>query len=383
MKNFRFSVLFIVAAAASAAFTSCCRSARIEGTLSDAPGSEVVVKLLDINNYKILDTVDTDKDGGYYYKTEIAKGQPEFIYLFYKDTKIASLLLDRGDNVKVTSDTLGSYSVDGSEESNKLQEVEKDYSDFMDKFAATLSMLSGLDPSSDEAKSVQKDLSKQYIDYYRSRIRYILQNSHSMTCIPVLYQSINENFPIFSQQTDAIHFNNIADSLSAIYPESEYVKALKKEAERRGKLLNMGIRLRDAEQLSYPDLILPDINGKKVRLSEIKAKVVMIQFWSASDASEKMYNLDVIKPLYEKYHEMGLEIYQVGIDLDKGVWASVVKNQKLPWINVCDGLGNQSPAVTLYNLSKLPVTYFLKGDNLTGGKTETEKSLERTLAGLF
>jgi hypothetical protein len=129
MKNFRFSVLFIAAAAASAALTSCCHSARIEGTLSDAPGSEVVVKLLDINNYKILDTVDTDKDGGYYYKTEIAKGQPEFIYLFYKDTKIASLLLDRGDNVKVTSDTLGSYSVEGSEESNKLQEVEKDYSD--------------------------------------------------------------------------------------------------------------------------------------------------------------------------------------------------------------------------------------------------------------
>jgi hypothetical protein len=63
-----------------------------------------------------------------------------------------------------------------------------------------------------------------------------------MTCIPVLYQSINENFRFSASRPDAIHFNNITDSLSAIYPKSEYVKALRKEAERRGKLLNMGIR---------------------------------------------------------------------------------------------------------------------------------------------
>ena len=37
------------AVVAAVAFTSCCHSARIEGTLADAPESQVIVKLLDVN----------------------------------------------------------------------------------------------------------------------------------------------------------------------------------------------------------------------------------------------------------------------------------------------------------------------------------------------
>lgn len=64
------------AAVAAVAFTSCCRSARIEGTLADAPESQVIVKLLDVNKYKVLDTVKTDIHGKFSYKTSIEAGQP-------------------------------------------------------------------------------------------------------------------------------------------------------------------------------------------------------------------------------------------------------------------------------------------------------------------
>lgn len=42
----------------------------------------------------------------------------------------------------------------------------------------------------------------------------------------------------------------------------------------------------------------------------------------------------VLLPVYDKYHSKGLEIYSVGVTADKALWASVVKNQNLPWINV-------------------------------------------------
>jgi hypothetical protein len=364
MKNFRSAVLVDVAIALAFGLSSCTNSARINGTLSDAPESEVIIKLLNVNQYQVLDTVKTDKDGAFFYRVKIAKGQPDFIYLFHRDTKIASLLLNRGDNVKVTADTLGSYSVEGSDESGKLQEVEKDYTDFMVKFAATTSQLNGLDPGSDEAKSIRKDLSKQYVDYYRSRVRYLLQNSNSLTTVPVLYQKINDNFPIFSQPTDAIHFRAVTDSLKKIYPLSRYVIALEKDTKVRESNMSMGIRLQDATQLGFPELSIPDTKGKEVKLSQVKAKLVMVFFWTASDAANKMFNLDVLVPLYNEYHSKGLEIYQVGIDNDKTNWASVVKDQQLPWINVCDGLGTQSSAVTLYNITKLPVAYFIKDGEL-------------------
>ena len=114
-------------AAAMVMAAACADNAKIEGQLSDAPSSEVIVKLLNVNHYEILDTVKTDASGKFAYKVEVKKGQPEFIYVFYKDTKVASLLLESGDKVSVSADTLGKYSVEGSEESLKLAQVEKDY----------------------------------------------------------------------------------------------------------------------------------------------------------------------------------------------------------------------------------------------------------------
>ena len=87
----------------------------------------MVVKLLDLNNYTVLDTLKTDASGNYNCKVKLEKGQPEFVYLYHGDTKIASLLLEAGETVTVKSDLKGNYTVQGSEESEKLQQVEKDF----------------------------------------------------------------------------------------------------------------------------------------------------------------------------------------------------------------------------------------------------------------
>ena len=88
MKNFNFKA--VAALCAALALVSCGKTASVKGTVADAPESEVIVKLLDVNRYEVLDTVATGKDGSFSYKVEIKKNEPEFIYLFYKETKIAS-----------------------------------------------------------------------------------------------------------------------------------------------------------------------------------------------------------------------------------------------------------------------------------------------------
>ena len=85
---------------------SCSTKTVIDGTVASLPSGEVIVKLLDINRYEVLDTVATDAAGKFSYKVDIKEGQPEFIYVFHKDTKIASLLLEAGDNVIIEADTL-------------------------------------------------------------------------------------------------------------------------------------------------------------------------------------------------------------------------------------------------------------------------------------
>ena len=381
MNMSRFSKL-IAFAAAMLALVSCGSNARIDGTVADAASSEVIVKLLNSNRYEVLDTVKTDASGRFSYKLDVAEGQPEFVYVFYKDRKIASLLLEAGDKVSVASDTLGRYSVEGSQESVKLAEVEKAYAAALMEFEA---LARKMDAASDQAEFDQlaKDMTQVYVAYYRDRVKYVMENSQSLTVIPVFYQTLGENLPLFYQNTDAILFRNAADSLEAVYPDSKYVKALRKDAEIRFGYLELQERLLDAEEIGYPEIELPGLDGKMRKLSDMDSRVVIICFWSAAQAQQNMFNIEFFKPLYEQYHNKGLDIYQVSLDVDKTLWATTVKGQNLPWTNVCDSRGAQSPYVALYNLSAIPAAFIIADGELVDGKVVDEASLKKLLNDLL
>lgn len=380
MNMSRFSRISAVAAAVVFA-AACTGGARIDGTLEGAASTDVIVKLLNINRYEILDTVKTDASGRFVCKVDVEKGQPEFVYLFHGDTKVASLLLEEGDKVAVDADTLGNFTVAGSEESLKLAQVEKDYADAFLRLNAIADRLA--ESTGKEAEALRKELGQEYVDYYRSCVRYVMENSSSLTAVPVLFQNFGAELPVFGQNTDALHFRNTADALEAVYPESRYVKALRQEADRRFGFLELEARLKNADEIGYPDIELPDIQARKVKLSQVQSPVVMIYFWSATDASQKMFNLDVLKKVYDDYHKRGFEIYQVSMDVDKALWAKVVKEQNLPWINVCDSRGAASPYALHYNLAALPAAYIICDGALVDGQAVDEKSLRKLLEKLL
>lgn len=380
MRNFGRYVLYAACYAfIGAALVSCVGKASVKGSLPEAPDSEVIVKLLDINRYEVLDTVRTDADGNFFCKVEVRKGQPEFVYLFYGDTKIASLLLRKGDRVTVEADTLGTYTVSGSEESEKLLQVEKDLAEFSSRFISLSAMLEAADQASPQADTLRRELAQEYVGYYRGRLKYVMSNPYSMTVVPVLFQMVGANLPVFGQQTDAIHFSNVSDSLETVYPESRYVKALRQEADRRYRMMEMSNKIRTAEQVNYLDIDQPDVRGVKRKLSEVDSKVVLLHFWDPAQPAQKMFNNDVLKPLYDRYSGKGLEIYQVAISTDKAGWARVVREQGLEWINVCDGLGASSPAVSAYNVSTLPVSFVLSGGELQQERMTDAASLRKVL----
>ena len=372
----RFSNVIRCAAAALLA-AACTPTAKVEMTLDSAPSSEVVVKLLNINQYEVLDTLKTDASGKFSYKVNVEEGQPEFVYVYYKDKRVASLLLEAGDKVNVSADTLGNYTVQGSEESSRLALVEQEYSAAQKRLQA---LAVQMETASDEQMaSLRQALAKEYIAYYRQCVKYILENSRSLTAVPVLYQNFGPELPVFSQNTDAIHFVNVADSLALAYPQSKYVRALRKEAERRYGYMELEAKLRTVSPVGFPDIVLPDINAQQVRLSEVDSKVIMLFFWDPSNANQKMFNLDILESLHNDYHEKGFEIYQVALTTDKAAWAQIVKKQNLPWINVCDRLGAASQYVTTYNIPILPATYIIADGELVDGEIVDEKSVRRLL----
>lgn len=356
----------IVLAGLCALLAAACGkpSASIDGTLTDAPGKQVIVKLLDVNNYKVLDTLKTDASGHYKYKVPVQPGQPEFVYLYYGDTKISSLLLQEGDEVKVVTDTLGFGSVVGSVESERLQEIERRFASFLRE----------VEQADDNAT-----LRNSYIQYYRDAVKYVISNPYSLTVVPVLFQNASPELPVFSQNTDALHFRGALDSLMTVYPDSKYVKALERETLRRENILKLNSQLSMATETEYPDITSKDVNGNTVSLHALDSKAIILYFWTVTDAESKILNQETYKPVYEDYHDKGLEIFAVSLDTDKAAWASVVRSQELPWVNVNDGLGSASPVVTLFNVTTLPQAYLILDGKVLDRKVEGEKALRREL----
>ena len=349
MKSFK-----LVAGAALVLMAAACgKNTHIERTPHETADSQVIVKLLDVNRFQVLDTVKTDAKGHFSYGLDLKKAQPEFVYLFYGNRQIASLLLQKGDKVKVETDTLGAYSVEGSEESRKLQRVEQDYNAFM----ADMNRIIAREMNPDA------QLSRRYVTYYRDRMAYVMGNTKSLTVVPVLFQQVNPTFQVFSQPTDGIMMQAVCDSLKTVYPESRYVRALEKEAQRRISQLDVNNKLQSAEEIGYIDISLPGIDGKNIKLSDKLGKVTMVYFWQAT-AEQKMFNLSSLVPIYEQFNPKGFEVYAVSLDGDKAAWASAIRNQKLPWVNVCDTRGAASPYVTTYGIGSLPMVWFIVDGNI-------------------
>ncbi len=103
------------------------------------------------------------------------------------------------------------------------------------------------------------------------------------------------------------------------------------------------------------DIALRDNNGVPRRLSDLKGKVVLLDFclFAADGTTQRTMAL---RDVWNKYHTQGFDIFQVSLDSDEHFWKT--QTAALPWVSVRDGDGAQSVSLTRYNVAALP-TFFL------------------------
>lgn len=339
--------------------------AKITATFEGLADTTVVLQKLNFNKLQAVDTLSVDGKGKMSCKVELSGNAPYFYYLYVGEKPVASLALLDGDKVNVKVAANGNVTIDGSEESAMLQKVNDDFASTIAKMEAELAA-TPVDASAAEVKAMNQALSRLYVDYKRSAIKQVISNPYSISSAVVLFQKYNDNLKVFGDVNDAVIFSRTLDSLSTVYPQSDYVLALRDEVSRRENQLRMANKLSEAGQASFPELQMPDVNGKIRKLSDFEGKVVVLSFWSVGQGDYKMFNNELIS-LYKKYHSQGLEIYQVGLDVDKPSWAAVVKAQPMDFVNVNDGYGIQSQSVAAYNINHIPAMYvFDRKGNVVG-----------------
>lgn len=150
--------------------------------------------------------------------------------------------------------------------------------------------------------------------------------------------------------------------LNTDYPNSDYAtdfkgyvgkKVAQLEKLSAGKVIPVENR-RPAQDIKFPS---PD--GKKYALSDLKGKVVLIDFWASWCRPCRVANPHVVG-LYDKHNKDGFEIFSVSLDKAKDKWASAIKQDQLKWkYHVSDLGGWQSAPAKAWGVSSIPKTFVI------------------------
>jgi len=360
MKAYR-SLLAIAAVAALAA--SCGGNEPAEKTgkaeiVATVAGENPVVVAM------VLDKTDTLKavDGKFVFSLDVKEGDPVFVYLFDAEKRIGSFIVKAGDKIDFSVDEDGNAKTEGSEESVRLQEAEAMHAKFLKDGADAIGNL--------------RDYNRLFIAHHREATKFVVSNTKSLSVVYPLLEGDVMGTPVFFHVSDTLIIRSVCDSLAMAYPKSQYVEKFKVAMDERINQIKLQDAINAAEEISYPEIAMKDTKGNVVKLSEVKAKVKMIYFWSSSDPQQRLFNIEKIKPLYDQFKGRGFEIYSVCIDPDRVRWADTINGQGLEWINVNDGLGTDSPVLRAYNVGSLPRMFLIEHEEIVTKEIKGEADLK-------
>jgi len=108
----------------------------------------------------------------------------------------------------------------------------------------------------------------------------------------------------------------------------------------------------------FADFEMTDLNGNPLRLSNIKGKIILLEFWSSWCGPCRKENPNLVKT-YEKFQPKGFEIFAVSLDEDKDSWLKAIEKDNLNWKHVSDLKGNSNEASLIYGINGIPDNFLI------------------------
>ena len=383
--------LFALAAVAAAmtGVTSCTeKKFHVEGNIADAKDSTLYLENMSLNGPVAIDSVKLGDDGAFSFGERTAEA-PEF-YRLRIAGQIVNLAIDSTETVRVKASyptMTTQYEVEGSDDCSKIKELALKQIDLQNRIAQIVRApqlgVEAVDDSVAKVVAAYKDDVK---------VHYIFKAPMRSYAYFALFQTITLGdaqtliFNPRSSEDDVKVFAAVATSWDTYYPEAERGKNLHNiaiEGMKNVRILRSKMAQRiDPSKVSSTgiiDIALADNHGVTRRLSQLKGKVVMLDFHLfASQESPK--RIMMLRDLYNKYHAQGFEIYQVSIDPDEHFWKT--QTAALPWVIVRAGEDNQN-VVADYNVQQIPTFFLISRDNAVYKRDAQVKDLDAEIRSLL
>ena len=132
----------------------------------------------------------------------------------------------------------------------------------------------------------------------------------------------------------------------------------------------------------FIDFEMTDLNGNQQRLSDLKGKTILLDFWASWCAPCRKENPNLVKT-YKEFKPKGFEIFAVSLDENKDNWLNAIKKDNLIWYHVNDLKGSGNEATLIYGVEGIPDSFLIDENGIIIGRDLRGKELNKKLTELL
>ena len=377
----------IMAVITAIGFSACGNEHfKIEGTISEAADSMLYLENMALDGPQKIDSVKLSEEGAFSFSHPAPANAPEFYRLRIGQQTI-NFSVDTVETISVKASYPSmafGYTIDGGDNNNRIKELATMQMQLQEKVRQIVN-------APDLSVRSVEDSVLNTVKTYKQRVMadYIYKDPKVASSYFALFQGIvvgNAYMMVFDPRRDIDDvkpINAVATSWDVYYPQSlrtENLHNIAMEATKTRRILQaenepMHIDASKVTEAEIIDIVLPDNKGVTQKLTQLKGKVVLLDFhvFSAEGSAARILAL---RELYNKYHDRGLEIFQVSLDEDEHFWKT--QTAALPWVSVRDTRGASN--AYLYMANSLPVDYIINRANQVVLGPAQIKNLETDIA---